>query len=86
MQDSQKIIRRLNIIKGQIEGITKMITEKRECKDILYQIKAVKSGFTSIAETFIKEHLKDCIVGKNANGKNIPMADIDEILSLFAKL
>lgn len=85
MSDTKKIIRQLNIIKGQVEGITKMIQEERGCKEVMVQIKAVKSGFNNIAERFIKEHLKDCLSNQN-NQKMIPMEEFDEILSLFAKM
>lgn len=85
MSDSKNIVRRLHIIKGQVEGIAKMMEEGRDCKDILFQIKAVKSGFNNVAEKFIKDHLKDCLIGSEKD-KKFSEQEFDEILSLFAKL
>lgn len=85
MSDSKSIIRRLNIIKGQVEGIAKMMEEGRDCKDVIFQIKAVKSGFSNVAEKFIKDHLKECLT-KKGKEKQFSEQEFDEILSIFAKL
>jgi len=58
--ERKEMTRRFNIIKGQIEGINKMINEDSDCMKIITQIKAVKSGFNKMGEEFIKKYLKEC--------------------------
>ncbi len=54
-------IPRLNRIIGQLEGIKKMIEEKRYCPDILIQIKAVKSALKAVENNIFKRHLENCV-------------------------
>ena len=51
----------LNRIKGQIEGIKKMIQEKRYCPDILTQLLAARSAIKSIELKILDSHLSSCI-------------------------
>ena len=46
--DHSTDIKRLNRIVGQIEGIKKMIEDKRYCQDILTQTKAASSALKSL--------------------------------------
>ena len=47
-EEKEQLIKRLNIISGQIDGIKKMIEEDRYCKDILIQIAAIKNAINSL--------------------------------------
>lgn len=59
-KEKKEIMRRFHIISGQIDGIAKMIESDKDCLQIINQMKAVKSGFNRLAESFIKEYLKEC--------------------------
>ncbi len=52
---------RLNKIRGQIDGVEKMINEKRYCVDILTQLKASSSALKSIEGIILKKHLNHCV-------------------------
>lgn len=59
--DHKKIIRHLNIAKGQIEGIIKMIDEDRYCIDINDQINATRSILSKVSNMIMEEHFKTCV-------------------------
>ncbi|MFW5703716.1 MAG: metal-sensitive transcriptional regulator [Patescibacteria group bacterium] len=52
---------RINNIIGQLEAIKKMTAEEQDCFKILIQMKAAKSGFSTIMKIFIEEQLGKCI-------------------------
>lgn len=52
---------RLNRIKGQIEGIERMIDEKRYCLDIINQIRAAQSALKGLQNQILEHHLKGCV-------------------------
>ena len=79
--EKKEITRRFNIIKGQIEGINKMINEDEDCMKIITQIKAVKSGFNKMGEKFIKQYLKEC--DRRGNKKH-DEKDFEKILSILS--
>lgn len=54
-------ISRLNRVKGQIEGIERMIVDKRYCPDIITQLKAASSALKAIEAEVFKTHLRGCV-------------------------
>ena len=52
---------RLKRVRGQLEGIEKMILEKRYCIEILQQIKASRAALLSLEAAVLETHLKGCV-------------------------
>ena len=77
-------IPRINRAIGQLEGIKKMIEERRYCPDIIIQLKAVQSAIRRVESNILKTHLENCVAssltGDDAKEK------IDEIKNLLDKL
>ncbi len=81
-----KELKRLNRIAGQIEGVKKMIDDRRYCPDIIVQLKAISSAVKSVETVILKSHLESCVkeVFKEKN-KVEQEKKIDELLNLFKK-
>ena len=47
------INQRINRIIGQLRGIEKMISNKRECSDVLQQISAVKKAIDGLSKEMV---------------------------------
>ena len=71
-------------IKGQIEGVERMINDGKYCIDILNQIKATKNAITSVEGKILKTHLEECIK-ESINGENEAQQKIDEILKVLKR-
>ena len=71
-------------IKGQIEGVERMIHEGKYCIDILNQIKAAKNAISSVEGKILKTHLEECIK-ESMNGENDAQQKIDEILKVLKR-
>ena len=80
--DHQKVIRNLNIAKGQIEGIITMIKEDRYCLDIYDQINATRSILASVNAKIMEEHLKSCVKDAILNGDD---SKIDEAIAAIKR-
>lgn len=84
--DHSADIKRLNRIVGQLEGIKKMIQEKRYCTDILTQTKAATSALKSLEATILERHLNHCVSSAiESKNKNESQKKIEELLDLFLK-
>lgn len=84
--DHTSDLQRLKRISGQIEGIKKMIEEKRYCTDILMQTKAARSALKALEVSILEKHLNHCVVGAfDSKSKLDTQKKVDEILELFAK-
>ncbi|MFA7685921.1 MAG: metal-sensing transcriptional repressor [Candidatus Gracilibacteria bacterium] len=59
---------RLNIIKGQVDGLSKIIESKDSCKKITEQFHAINSGLKRVVELYFHDNLETCL--KSMNSKN----------------
>lgn len=59
--DHSEHIKRLNRVKGQIEGIERMILDRRYCPDIIAQLKAASAGLRATEAEVLKAHLRGCV-------------------------
>lgn len=52
---------RLRRIKGQIEGIERMIESDADCSDVLMQVVSARQALKSFSEELIESHMHECI-------------------------
>ena len=50
---------RLHRIKGQIEGVEKMVNANEDCSDILMQVVSARRALKSFSEEMIGSHLRE---------------------------
>lgn len=82
-EEKKKIIKRLNIIEGQVNGVKQMVLDDRYCADILIQISAINKSLKSLGNEIMRNHLNSCVVEDIKNNK---LEVIDEVVSLFEKM
>ena len=84
MHDSE--LGKLNRISGQVEGVKKMIAERRYCPDILTQLRAVRSAVRSVEANILETHLKSCVTESLTSGNaRDAQKKIDELKDLFKR-
>ena len=59
--DHQSALPRLNRIAGQVNGVKKMIEERRYCPDILTQLRAIRAAVNSIEAGILETHIDACV-------------------------
>ena len=82
---SAKVEARIRRIVGQINGIQRMIEEKRYCVDVLNQISAVRSALDALGIELLTKHLESCVVG-HGTGTEHPKAKPMKPKALLAEL
>lgn len=83
--DHQASIKRLKRIRGQIEGIMRMIEEQRYCPDILTQTAAVKSALKAVEMEILDRHLRHCVREAMESGEEVDrhIQELDRIIKKF---
>ena len=61
--EKRALVVRLRRIKGQLEGIEKMVETDADSSDVLMQVVAARRALKSFSEEVIEAHLSDCIKG-----------------------
>ena len=80
--EKETLIKRLNLINGQINGIKNMVEKDRYCDDILIQLSAIDKAIKSWANLMSEKHLKTCILNQIKEGHD---ESINEFIDLFKR-
>ena len=83
---SDKALKNLNRVEGQIRGIAKMVEADRYCIDVVTQIEAARAALARIESDLLRQHLGHC-VHRAMNSKNAPEQEkvIEELVSVFRR-
>lgn len=74
--------RRINIIKGQLDGLYKMIDEDEYCTDILDQSLAIQNSLKSLDGLILERHLRTHAGDQFKSNKD---RAVKELLKIFKK-
>ena len=94
LEAQKKLTSRMNRVAGQVNGINKMIEEKRYCVDILVQIAAVRSALDAVGVQLLTDHIQSCVVGHGTETEHLCakpmsqeelMAEVQTVLTRFLK-
>ena len=53
----KKALRRLGIIKGQVQGLEKLVADEKYCIDIITQTSAVRRALSGVEDLLLEHHL-----------------------------
>ena len=80
----EDVRRRLHRVGGQIEGIERMLDERRECRDVVTQISAATKALEQVGFKLVAAGLTYCVQHpEDAAADGYP---IEEIQRMFMKL
>jgi len=86
MDRDTEILNLLKTSRGQLEGIIRMVEDKRYCVDISKQILAVQALLKKANLKIIDRHIKSCVKQAFEEGDGDEKVDeIIEILDKYAK-
>lgn len=77
---NQIIERRINIIKGQLDGLLRMIESNEYCIDVLAQSSAIQSSLKSLDGVILERHLH---IHVSDQFRTQPEIAIKELLKVF---
>jgi DNA-binding FrmR family transcriptional regulator len=69
-----KINQRLKKIEGQIRGISKMVEQERDCKEILIQLAAANSAMQSVAALVLRNYASICATRDSSDDMGADLA------------
>ncbi len=78
-----KAQKRINIIKGQLDGLAKMIEADEYCIDLLNQSLAIQSSLRSLDTVLFERHLKTHV---SDQFKNEEEKAVTELVKLFKRV
>ena len=79
----QDIIHRLQIARGHLDKILRMVEMDEYCIDIVHQSMAVQAALKKVDEAVLENHLKTCVADSIRKGKRDEA--IEEVMEVFKK-
>ena len=84
MNYDAKALNRLTRIEGQVRAVIRMMEEGKDCKDVITQLSAVRSGVDRTIGVIVAANLVECV--RNAEGDDNKMdALIEEAMTMLVK-
>jgi len=59
------IVQRLNIIKGQVDGLVNLVETKESCRKVTEQFYAINIALKKVVELYLEENLVSCLTSVN---------------------
>ena len=84
-EERKKALKKLKIVKGQIDGIIKMIEEGQYCVDVSNQIMASYSLLKTANLDVLEGHLNHCVT-ESFNNKENSEEKIEEVINLLKRM
>ena len=76
MNYDAKAMNRLKRIEGQVRAVIRMMEEGKDCKDVITQLSAVRSGVDRTIGVIVAANLVECV--RNAEGDDKKMDELVE--------
>ena len=83
MKESIKkpVLRRINIVRGQLNGLLSMVEMEKYCIDIITQSSAIKEALSGVEDLILQNHLETHVVSQMRGGKQ--KQAIGEIIKIY---
>ena len=85
-RDAADLLKRLNRISGQVDGVARMIAEDRYCIDILTQMAAIRSALDALGLKLLHDHVQGCLQHAIRSGKGTnAIEELMQVVKRFAR-
>lgn len=79
----RRILHRLNIVKGHLDRVIRMVDKDDYCIDVIHQSKAVQAALKKVDEEILRNHMETCVADAIREGKSDEV--LDEIMKVVRK-
>ena len=81
-KDKQKLILRAKRIRGQVEALVRVLTEERDCSEVLQVMSAARGAMNSLMAELLEGHIRSHVL----NGRQKPTSQqamaADEVIDM----
>ncbi|WP_040226529.1 metal-sensitive transcriptional regulator [Bhargavaea cecembensis] len=84
MEYDQKVKNRLRRVEGQVKGVLQMMEEGRDCREVVMQLRAIKSALDRTIGVVVSTNLETCVRESIESGEDTS-AHVQEAIDLLVK-
>lgn len=72
------VLARLRRIEGQVRGVSRMVEEHRDCKEVVTQLAAIKAAVASLNSYVAESYARECLCQTSID--NVELTNVLEVL------
>lgn len=84
-EETRAIENRLSRAIGHLESVKRMVSDGRDCSEVLIQLAAVKSALNQTGLLILQNHINHCIVEAVQTGDMETVEDLNRAIKLYFK-
>jgi DNA-binding FrmR family transcriptional regulator len=84
-QNTKAVIDRLSRAGGHLESVKRMVSEGRDCSEVLIQLSAVIAALNNTGKIILKDHMENCIVDAVESGDKKAIENLNKAIDSFMK-
>ncbi|MBS4218671.1 metal-sensitive transcriptional regulator [Bacillus sp. FJAT-49711] len=85
MEYNDQIKNRVKRIEGQLRGILKMMEENKDCKEVITQLSAARTGIDRTIGVIVSSNLVECVRQAEESGQQNTEAFVKEAVDLLVR-
>lgn len=84
-ENTKAVVNRLSRAIGHLTAVRTMVTDGRDCSEVLIQLAAVRSAINGVCELILQDHIDHCIVDAVKTGDTEAVDNLNKAIRLLMK-
>ena len=84
-EETKVVLDRLARAAGHLEYVRRMVSEGRDCSEVLVQLSAVKSALNKTGLIILQNHIEQCLVEAVASGDMDAVSELNDAIARYLK-
>ena len=80
-KQTKAVLTRLNTVIGHLQGVANMVTEGRDCSDVLVQLGAVSASIRKLKILILQDHVEHCVAEAIREGDDETMEKLSKAIA-----
>jgi FrmR/RcnR family transcriptional regulator, repressor of frmRAB operon len=82
IKDKQKLILRAKRIQGQVEALVRILTEERDCSEVLQVMSAARGAMNSLMAELLEGHIRSHVLNGRQKPNSQQAVAADEVIDM----
>ena len=82
-RDKDKLLKRVNRIRGQVDALRKALEEEHECSSVLQLLASCRGAFNGLMAEIVEGHVRCHVLGEEVKPDSPKAQAADELIGLI---
>ena len=83
--NTRAVRNRLARVIGHLHAVERMVSDERDCAEILVQLAAVRSALNNVCKMILREHMDHCVIDAIRENDTASTEELNKAIDLLMK-